>query len=97
MTGKTTLRLCILLAALLLVFTWAAAETAENAETSISGSVVARLTMVAPTISFGTPDTSAIQEAAETNKSPPLTMTAIDTARQISATGRLIMGINDGI
>ena len=31
MTGKTTLRLCALLAALLLVFTWAAAETAENA------------------------------------------------------------------
>ena len=31
MTGKTTLRLCALLAALLLVFTWAAAETAETA------------------------------------------------------------------
>ena len=31
MTGKTTLRLCALLAALLLVFTWAAAETAGTA------------------------------------------------------------------
>ena len=43
-------------------FPWAAAIR----ETSISGRVVARLTMVAPTISFGTPLTSAIQEAAST-------------------------------
>ena len=35
-------------------------------DTSISGSVVARLTMVAPIISLGMPLTSAIQEAAST-------------------------------
>ena len=50
---------------------------AAMAETSISGSVVARLTMVAPTISFGTPLTSAMYDAASTNQSPPLTIRII--------------------
>ena len=59
-------------------FPWVAAMT----DTSSSGSVVARLTMVAPTISFGMPLTSAIQEAASTNQSPPFTIRMIP-ARKI--------------
>ena len=52
---------------------------AAMTETSISGRVVARLTIVAPTISFGMPLTSAIQDAASTKKSPPFTMNTIPT------------------
>ena len=54
-------------------FPWRAAII----ETSISGMVVARLTIVAPMISLGTPLTSAIQEAASTKKSPPFTIRTI--------------------
>ena len=43
-------------------------------ETIISGMVVATLTIVAPTISFGIPLTSAIQDAASTNQPPPWMM-----------------------
>ena len=55
---------------------------AAMADTSSSGRVVARLTMVAPTISLGIPLTSAIQEAASTNQSPPFTIRMIP-ARKI--------------
>ena len=47
--------------------------TAAMMDTSISGSVVAMDTMVAPTMNFGMPEASAIQLAASTKKSPPLT------------------------
>ena len=40
-------------------------------ETTSSGSVVARLTIVAPMMNFGIPDISAIHVAASTKKSPP--------------------------
>ena len=59
---------------------------AAMAETSNSGSVVARLTTVAPTISLGIPDTSAIHVAASTNTSPPFTIRTIPTA-SITAAG----------
>ena len=45
-------------------------------DTSSSGSVVARLTMVAPIRNLGMPETSAIQLAASTKKSPPLMISA---------------------
>ena len=52
-------------------------ERAAKTETIISGNVVARLTTVAPTITFGIPETSAIHAAASTNTSPPLIIRAI--------------------
>ena len=53
--------------------------TAAMTETSSSGRVVARLTIVAPMISLGIPLTSAIQDAASTKKSPPFTMNMMPT------------------
>ena len=47
-------------------------SSAAKTETSISGSVVAKLTTVAPTMNFGMPNASAIHVAASTNQSPPL-------------------------
>ena len=44
---------------------------APKQETISSGRVVARLTTVAPTIKCGIPETSAIQTAASTKRSPP--------------------------
>ena len=49
-------------------------SSAAKTETSISGRVVAKLTMVAPMMNLGMPDASAIQLAASTNRSPPLMM-----------------------
>ena len=50
---------------------------AASRDTSSSGMVVARETMVAPMMNFGMPDTSAIQLAASTNRSPPLTVSTM--------------------
>ena len=49
-------------------------EAAAITETSISGRVVARETIVAPMMNWGMPDTDAIHEAASTNQSPPFIM-----------------------
>ena len=46
-------------------------ESVAKTDTVISGSVVAKLTSVAPIITFGMPDFSAIQTAESTNMSPP--------------------------
>ena len=45
---------------------------AAAADTMISGIVVAKLTIVAPTTYFGIPRVSDIFDAASTNQSPPL-------------------------
>ena len=57
----------------------ARASSAAKMETSSSGKVVAKLTTVAPTISFGMPEASAIHDAASTKKSPPLMMSTRPT------------------
>ena len=49
-------------------------SSAAKTDTSISGRVVAKLTMVAPMMNLGMPDASAIHPAASTNRSPPLMM-----------------------
>ena len=51
-------------------------------ETISSGRVVAKLTIVAPTMKRGIPETSAIQPAASTKKSPPLTISARPTIKR---------------
>ena len=51
-------------------------------DTSISGRVVARLTIVAPMMNVGMPETSAIQLAASTNQSPPFTTSRMPIARR---------------
>ncbi|UKI21077.1 MAG: hypothetical protein L6V83_05795 [Christensenella sp.] len=56
-------------------------SAAEMLETRISGRVVATLTIVAPMMKVGIPDTSAIQLAASTNQSPPFTTRRIPSAR----------------
>ena len=61
-------------------------------DTIISGSVVARLTIVAPTINFGMPETSAIQLAASTKRSPPLTISTRPITNNSSSTQ---MDMND--
>ena len=65
--------------------------TAASMDTSSSGSVVARLTMVAPTTSFGMPLISAIQEAASTKKSPPLTIRMMPARKTASMTASSIV------
>ena len=49
-------------------------SSAANTDTSISGSVVAKLTTVAPMMNLGMPEASAIHVDASTNQSPPLMM-----------------------
>ena len=67
-------------------------STAAMTDTIISGSVVARLTIVAPTINFGMPETSAIQLAASTKRSPPLTISTRPITNNSSSTQ---MDMND--
>ena len=57
-------------------------SSAAKTETSISGRVVAKLTMVAPMMNLGMPDASAIQLAASTNRSPPLMMQISPAAKK---------------
>ena len=65
-------------------------SSAAKTETSISGSVVAKLTTVAPTMNFGMPKASAIHVAASTNQSPPLMMKTSPAAKNSSTKKRLL-------
>ena len=54
-------------------------------ETRSSGSVVAKLTTVAPIMNFGIPVASAIHVAASTKTSPPLTISTRPITNKITA------------
>ena len=64
-----------------------AAEPSKAAvvETRISGSVVPRLTMVAPTTIWGIPSFFAIATAASTSRSPPAQISTSPTINKIIA------------
>lgn len=66
-------------------------------ETKISGIVVATLTIVAPMIKVGMPDTSAIQLAASTNQSPPLTTKMMPSASRMIYAAMPLPSIIDNV
>lgn len=66
-------------------------------ETKISGIVVATLTIVAPMIKVGMPDTSAIQLAASTNQSPPLTTKMMPSASRMIYAAMPLPSIMDSV
>ena len=60
-------------------------------ETRSSGSVVAKLTTVAPIMNFGIPVASAIHVAASTKTSPPLTISTRPITNKITSWHILVM------